>query len=1003
MYKFYKVSFSILLLSVMTAGLAFAQSFTVSGKVTDQRVGGGMVGVNVLVKGTALGTITDINGDFSLSMSGPGTLSISFIGYRTVEVAVSSSNSSVTAALQEDITSLEEVVVSGLATTVKRSNLQNAVVSISANDLMGSTNPQTLDYALYGKMPGVNMSANSGAPGGGINMQFRGISTLGAGTSQPLYIIDGVYVDNSSIRNGRTQVNGASGGQNASSQDDVANRISDINPDDIERIEVLKGPSAAAIYGTRANAGVIIITTKRGTTGKPKVTFSQDIGMAQAQNLQGFEPWDAAKITAYYGTGARGVLEQSRYSQAVSEGRGAVDWEDEFYGETPLLSNSQISVSGGTENTKYYVSGGALNEGGIIKHTGFKRYSIRANVEQKIGDRFTLGLNTNYAQTDTDRGFTGNQNNTGGSLGYNIAYLPSYAPIFPDAQGNFPDNPYFNDNPIAVRDRGTNNAVVDRFMASINLGIDIIKSSNASLKFVLNGGIDYLSHNSLVHFPEDMQHQKAEANPGDVMWGKQDNFNNNIQSFLVFNTSAGETDLTTTVGLARIDQQSEFLLSRGRGLSGGQMNMRWAAVQSTQAHINTRGTDQGFYAQQEANWKDRVIASAGIRLDRSTLNADQETFYPFYKAGVAVNVAKFDFWSVSAVSQLKPRIAFGQSGGLPTFGNTFESLTSQLIGGQLGGQVSARAVDPNLVPETANELEIGLDMGFLDNKFGIEATYYNKTINDIILDLQPAESTGIGAIATNAGTLENKGFELALTAQPIRNANISWMTKLMYWQNRSKITKLDIPVFTTGGFGPSLGTYLISEGYSPTTIVGNPGTTDPTTSNRTVYGDRQANFDLSFYSQLTFMKNFEFNFLLHYKDGGNAINLSALLWDDGGTTPGWSEVVNGPQATNFGLNRLLEWAVDGNTGVYIQETSYLKLREISLYYTIPGASLSRMFGNAISRAKIGVSGNNILLNTPYGSYDPEVSNFGTQAITSSVEVTPYPTSRRMFFHLIIDF
>ena len=462
------------------------------------------------------------------------------------------------------------------------------------------TTQQTLDNAMYGKIPGVNMNANGGAPGGGINVQLRGISTLGAGSSQPLYIIDGVYLDNSAIRTGRTQVSGASGGQSTATQDNAANRLADLNPDDIERIEVLKGPSAAAIYGTRANAGVIIITTKKGSTGKPRIRFNQDIGFAKGQNFQNFDDWNPEKIAAYYGTGAAGQAELAKYNQAVAEGRVA-DWEEEIYGETGMLVNSQLSITGGNDRTTYFISGGIQDEEGIIKNTGFERYSIRANIEQKLWDNVTLNVNTNYIKSESDRGFTGNQNNTGGSMGYALAYTPSYANLFPDEQGNYPNNYYFNDNPLAFRDLARNNVSVNRFITSFGFNWDIFKTRRSILSYNMSGGVDYIASVSEVYFPEILQHQQAQANPGDVMWGKSNNFNSNIQGFLVFNTNFGEFNSTTQVGMVRLHQDTDFLLNRGRGLAGGQNNLQWARVVSIQEQTFSTVTDVGVVAQEELN------------------------------------------------------------------------------------------------------------------------------------------------------------------------------------------------------------------------------------------------------------------------------------------------------------------------------------------------------------------------------------------------------------------
>lgn len=999
--KYFFTKSSVMLLMMLLAASAVMAQLTVTGNVKDN-VGQPLIGVSIVVKGTSNGTTSDLDGNFTLQIKGESAnVMFSYTGFKTTEMVVNSSNSTVDLTMEEDIARLDEVIVTGLASGVKRSNSGNAVTSINAEELNGGTNAQTLDNALFGKIPGVQMTANSGAPGGGVNVQFRGVSTLGSGSSQPLYIIDGVYVDNSSIRNGRTQASGAGGGAAGANQDDAANRIADINPDDIERIEVLKGPSAAAIYGTRANAGVIIITTKKGTTGKTRVSLNQDIGIAQGQNFVGFEGWDEAKINIYF-SGARRDTELQRYRDAVAGGF-ITDWEEYFYGETPLLSNTQLSVSGGNERTQFFVSGGFQSEDGIIKRTGFDRYSFRANIDHKLSNFIRVSFNNNYVRSSTNRGFTGNQNNTGGSIGYTIANLPTYANMFQDKAGNYPNNPYFNDNPIAIRDLSTNNEIVDRFISAVTVDVDLFQNANSYLKFRLNGGVDYLSGNTLLHFPEILQHQRATAQPGDLLTGRQDNLNVNVQGFFIFNTNLSKVNLTTTLGAVRLDQRSEYLLARGRGLAGLQQNLRWARVVSAESQVKQIVTDFGLVAQQDFNWQDKIIGSLGVRFDKSTLNLKQD-YYAFPKASLALNVANFDFWTIKdVVNQLKLRAAYGETGGLPNFGVIYEALDPQLTAGQLGGQVGGRAIDPNLEPETASELEFGVDASLFNDRITLEATVYNKEVRDLIFDLVPASSTGITAIATNAADLQNRGFEIGLGFNPIRTQNVNWFSKVLYWQNRSEITDLRIPIRTTGGFGVALGTYLFAEGYSPTTVVGNPsGTSIP--GGATVYGDRQPDFQMSFFNQLTLFKNIDFTFLLHYQNGGTAINLNAFLWDTGGVSPDWSDPAEVRNAdgtvtqTVKGRARGLERAA-GNTGVYIDPTDYLKLREVGLYYTLPKGLL----GNAIERVKVGVSANNVLLSTDFTAYDPESSNFGSQAINAGVEVASFPSSRRFFFHFKFDF
>ena len=264
---------------MLSTSLLFSQT-NVSGKVTEASSGDGLPGVNVVVKGTATGTLTDADGNFSIAVAQGDFLVFSFIGFGSQEVEITSATT-VNISMSEDFTSLEEVVVSGLASTVKRSNLANAVGTVSGEELTGTTGQATLDGALYGKLTGVNIVASSGAPGGGSGVRLRGISSI-KGNNQPLYIIDGVYMSNAEVPSGLRNASGA----NRANEENASTRIADLDPNDVESIEVLKGASAAAIYGTRANAGVIIITTKMGKAGKTKINVSQDFGLVQFRTLQ---------------------------------------------------------------------------------------------------------------------------------------------------------------------------------------------------------------------------------------------------------------------------------------------------------------------------------------------------------------------------------------------------------------------------------------------------------------------------------------------------------------------------------------------------------------------------------------------------------------------------------------------------------------------------------------------------------------------------------------------
>ncbi|MEN2280976.1 SusC/RagA family TonB-linked outer membrane protein [Algoriphagus sp. SE2] len=977
----------------LSVGWAWAQ-YTVSGTISDERTGEALIGASILLKGTTTGAITDLDGTFTLTIpSNEGAeLVISSIGYLSQTVNVSPSLNSLNIQLKQDATNLEEVVVTGLASSVKRSNLANAVSSVSARDLTGTTTIQTTDGALYGKVAGATIRSNGGAPGGGISIQLRGISSL-QGASQPLIIVDGVYINNASQRTGRASVSGAGG----SNQDDGSNRLADLNPADIETIEILKGPSAAAIYGTRANAGVIIITTKRGVEGRTTVSLSQDVGFAQPLRLLGVDDWSEEKINFFFPESRRPV-ELERFRAAQSSGN-FIDYEDYFYNNQALLLNSRINVSGGNQKTKFFVSAGITSEDGTVKETGFERYSVRANIDHNITNGIKLGVSSNYIRSNTDRGFTGNQNNTGASIGYSIAYVPNYFDLRRNEDGTYPVNPYFSDNPVAITDNGVNNSEVNRFIQAFTLDVDLLNTTNSFLRASISGGLDYLQNSTTVYLPEFLQFQRGQANPGDILIGRQESFNTNLQAALVYNWNLGKVNMNSQAGLVRLDFNNSSLFNRGRGLVPGQTNLQQAAIQEINSQFESEIQEAGIFLQQEANYEDKIIGTVGIRWDKSTLNGDPNKYYAFPRASLAINLANFDFFNSSAISQLKPRIAYGETAGPVAFGATFTPLGGTNIGGLLGSTVSTSIGNTQIQPETATELEFGIDAGFFNSRLSLEATYYIKNTQNNLQNLNLAPSTGVNSTPSNEAELQNKGLELGLSGTIVEKSNFRWFSRILYWQNDIEMTRLGIPTYISGGFGAGLGTFLYAEGYSPTTIVGTPA--DPSIPGGfTIWGNAQPDFNMSFYNTFNIFNGLELSFLVDWRQGGDNINLTSFLTDGGGTTNGWFDDDNNDGTPN-GRQRPPE--PYNNAGRWVQDATFVKVREIGLYYTIPKATLGEWFGNTVQNIRVGSSVNNAFLFTDYKGYDPETSTFGAQAVANNVDIAPYPTPRRIFFHLTIDF
>jgi TonB-linked SusC/RagA family outer membrane protein len=949
------------------AGLA--QSNTVQGSIVDGYTGDALAGVNVIVKGSTTGTVSDLDGQFRLTVAElPTTLVFSFIGYTAIERTADGSES-LYVEMTEDALDLDEVVVTGLASSVKRSNLANAVSTIDAEELTGITSQPTLDGALYGKLTGVNVVSTSGAPGGGLALRLRGISSI-TGNNQPLYIIDGVYISNAEIPSGLRAASGA----NAANEENASNRLADLDPNDIESIEVLKGASAAAIYGNRANAGVVIITTKRGQEGRTSVNFAQDVGINTIQKFVGRRSYNAAQVEEAFGEAA---LEP--YNETIAREGGLYDYEEEIYGNDGLIWQSRIGISGGSDKTQFFIGGSIRDEEGIVENTGFERRSIRLNLDHQITDNITIRSSSNFVNSEAARSFTGNENEGGLSYGYTLAFTRDWVDLYPDEFGNYPSNPNAAGNPLLVRDLARNDETNNRFIQGLGLDINLFSTDKMDLQLRFNGGIDFLANQTDVYVPEFQQAQRASGSNGFIALGKNEIFNVNYQAFAVWNNYLGadkNITLSTQAGISYLNFDTDLVQTRTSQLIPGQTNASQGGSQEVLQTIETV-EEFGYILQQEFNWEDKVILNGGVRLDKSSLNGDPNELFAFPRASVAVNVANFDFFNSNLFSLVKPRFAYGEAGSSADFGSLFTIFNRVNIEGSAGISIDSELGTPNLTPETSRELETGIDLALLNNRLGFTATYYNRSVQNLLFPLQIPASSGFTTRFVNDIDLANRGLELSLTARPVETSNFSWESTTNYWFNRSEITRLDVPegAIDDTGFGLGLGSFYLREGEPITQFYGN-GESGPQ-----AIGDAQPDFEISFLNRFNILKRFDLMTLLHVKQGGNNLNLTRLLTDIGGTTP-------------------RDIPPPGEGEFYVEDASYFRVREIALYYSLPQPVF---FGGAVSTWKIGVSARNPITITNYSSYDPEVSTFGGQGLSSGVEVAPFPSSRQFYAHFMINF
>jgi TonB-linked SusC/RagA family outer membrane protein len=968
---------------LLLLGLGTIQAqFTASGTVKDDR-GEALIGATVAIKGTTIGTVTDVNGNYTLRCPrNTATLTVTYTGFETGVAEVSSTAPKADITLGESLSSLDEIIISGLATSVKRSNSANAVSSISAAQLTGVTSQQTMEGAMYGKFTGAEIRANSGAPGGGMSIRMRGVTSLFL-DQQPLYIIDGVYLDNSTISSGTNLVSAAAAGGNASNQDDSSNRAADIDPEDIESIEILKGASTAAIYGSRAAGGVVIITTKKGKAGKTRVSISQTTGFNQATRLLGDRDWDAAKVEKVFGAAERARFEKN----------GATDYEKLIYGNTGVVSTTRLGISGGDERTTFFIGSTYRDETGIVLNTGYNRFSGRINVTHRLNSKLDFTVQNFFTNNSADRGFF-NNSNTNTTVGYALAFTKPWEQLQPNADGIYPALNSVGSNALETVNITTNREAVNRYIGGATANWTMFSSEKSNLKAIFRGGLDNYAQRNTVIFPRQISYFRADGSlQGALVNTSTINKNTNLEAFLVHSYFVNsKTSFRTSLGVQQLDFNQNQVQTYGTQLNGSQTSLSQAKNISV-LQVETVARDKVLAFQEEITFNDQFIGTIGFRADKSSNNGDPNKVYYYPKANLAVNLHKFGFWNFTElVPNAKLRVAYGQSGRFPGFNDRFSLFDATGIGAQSGLYSNALLGNADIQPERQSELEYGADFGFLKNRINLAITLYNKEIDDLLIRAQIPTSSGFTTQVKNAGAMVNKGIELSLDITPIKTDKFVWNSVINFWKNRSEVTRLDVPAFNVGGFAASLGQYRIEQGKSATQIV---GTTKE--GPLKVYGNAEPDFNTSFINSMAF-GNFDFNFLVHYKRGGDGINLSTLLYDLGGLTWDYDDKTLDPTGTEVnGDYRTNTWFA-GNAGPWIEDAGYLRLREIGAFYTVP---MSVTKGKA--KLRIGVSGRNLINIFTYNSYDPEVSNFGNNVLANTVEVTPFPAAKAFNIHFNATF
>jgi TonB-linked SusC/RagA family outer membrane protein len=1017
-----RISSVLLALSLaLGIGAAAGQQRQITGRVISATSHEPVGGASVSVVGTTIVALARDQGQFSLAApQGAVTLAVRRIGYKRSQVVVPATQENVEIALEPDVFNLEAVVVTGIATGVERRNAGNAVAAVSATDL-GYAPTASIEQQLQGKVAGADIQENSGAPGGGLQVRLRGVTSINA-TAEPLYVVDGVIVSDIAIPSNQNAVTAASGGSNPSlDQDAQVNRIADLNPNDIENIEILRGASASAIYGQKASNGVVLITTKRGQPGAPKFDVTQRFGFFELSNKFGQRVFaDSFAAVAAFGAGAakyfRANATNPYFGQPGYTPGQAFDLEEELAGRKPLSYETSANISGGTDNTQYFGSITSTDDGGIIENTGFKRQAVRLNLDQRLGSRVHATLNTSYTHTLAQRGLT-NNDNTGTSFYVVLSATPSFVNLGRLPGDTFALNPFVPSNPVQTAALMKNNEDVWRFVGSTNLQWDAVQTPRHYLRFVATGGVDQFSQQNALFFPPELQFEPNDGEPGTSLLSNSTNLNFNVNASAIhtFTPSDNAFSATTSIGLQHAQRKTDISRITSRNLTAGQDNVA-AGTDIQIAEPLSKIKDLGFFAQEEFLAHDqRLLLTAGIRADQSSLNADASKLYYFPKASASYRFVH----PLGAVDELKLRAAYGESGNEPLYGQKFTSLriTGKVGGvpGTVGGDTTGAA---DLHPEREREVEAGLDATLWNSRANLEFTAYQKNVSDLLLPRQLAPINGINFEVFNGGKLRTRGVEVALGLNPVQRGDLSWLFRTTFALNRSVITELPIPAFSAGGFGASIGQFRVEQGASATQIVGNDSltTADIASGNYPGHsvgdivvrkiGDANPDFRMSFTNDLTY-KRLSFHVLLDWQHGSAILNLTRLLYDFGQVTPDYAVPLRDTLITSTGdtLKTVGQKRLAGFARVtrnYVESASFLKVREITLTYDVPASVIQGIWHGA-RYARLSVSGRNIFTSSPYTGLDPEVSNFGNQPIARNIDVTPFPPSRSFWFAVDVGF
>ncbi|MCC6245189.1 MAG: TonB-dependent receptor [Gemmatimonadaceae bacterium] len=946
---------------------------TVRGRVTDANSGRAIVDASIQVVGTRVGAYTNANGEFTLTLVpvGPRVLSAKRLGFQpgtqaVVVVADGSVNANIT--LRESAVNLNEVLVTGSAAPTEKRKIGTSIASVDSTTISRAI-AVTVDQALQGKVAGAQISQNSGGPGGGgISVRLRGTNSFISG-SDPLYIVDGVIIDN-----GSSQLADLGGRSNPQ------NRLADLNPADIERVEIIRGAAAAALYGSRANNGVVQIFTKRGSIGKPRFTLSSRYASNELREQQPFN---------FYPYNVDG-LSIARYN-----------YQDDIFQRSNTLEQN-LTVEGGNDQTRYYMSANVASDEGILRSTQSNRQGARINLQQQLASNLIANVTGNYVRTTNQLQAFGEQNDYGimGSL----FFAPTQTDFRP-VNGIYPLPPALGTNPLLAIERIRNPQEINRFIGSTKF----TWTPKASLLLDYTLGIDSYNFEQRQFVPRGSVLGTAPLSTGRSQSIMQNNRVINQDGVASYSYRLGDKiDLRTTGGFNYTQQVVNTTSAIANGLAPvGELVSAGSVYTAAQSSVELRTL--GFYGQQEVSWNDRLFLTGAVRYDASSTFAPAERWQVFPKFSMSYVAIES---RPGLLNSLRLRSALGWAGSQPGIVNAYSQFvgyTQLPFAGRPGFVNDITFGNPDLRNERAREWEVGTEVGLLSGRVGVEATYYDRIVDDLLFFRPLPTSTGFSRQFFPIGSMSNKGVELMVRTNNVDTKNFKWESTVTYAKNKNLVESLSVQDFQSAGGYPnriragepagvfygsyaarncvtgaflldSLGRYRRS---NQTADMGNQaqaraisGGTCNDSLNK-VIGDPNPSWIGSLLNEFTLGGKLRVRMLLDGVFGNDIMNLSTRA-QNAGIASNSKEYER--ELLPYGDPRKLPPTFNSRTqGIFeywIEDGSFVKLRELSASYTLTSGGIRRVFKDGVD---LTVSGRNLAVWTNYSGYDPEITLFGTNA------------------------